>query len=207
MSSFSDPSGEKLLEPLHPSLKGKKYTVEDCYVIAMSIGVSPDIVAGTLTGRVLPNIYIRDALSKVIGKELVDAVCDDYHPDRFYSFFEEEHSLSDYSIKNKYPISSIKPGDHIRCVDGRWIVVSDMKKHERTCVVYSNGVYCFSTGRDSYVVTAVTKSPKRDFKSMTVDGRMTTRAAKEIMKESSSEEQEKRMSLFESILNNARSNS
>lgn len=146
---------EKEITPLHPNAP-KNFTIHDCFHLSRVTGVNPQTIAGVMMGRIKPVSFIQDRLRPHFEENVIDSICNDYRPDRFYNF--KDGSLlypSHYEIENWYPVFKIKNGDCIRCDDGRWIVVSQVIKSGNKVRIFSGDVFCVSVPEESHLIVAV----------------------------------------------------
>lgn len=137
--------------PLHPALKDSKITVGQAHSIALACGLPPGIVISFLQGKLKPDPIIKYILCRIIDDDIVEEICNDFDPTRFYLIYDKApETSSDYFIPiiKNYPLEYLEPVDAIATTDGRWLIVSHVRRTKKRINVYSGGVLVFSARRE-----------------------------------------------------------
>lgn len=143
-----------VISPHHPLLADRAYTVDDCYSMGVATGISPQIIAGIISGRVLPDEATRDFLRPVLG-DVIDDVAEDYDPERYMKIYDKPPRGRGFTIDDWYPCKDISPGDLILTRDSRWIEVSALTTYKDRVRLYSGPVMFVDTRDDTYCVAAI----------------------------------------------------
>lgn len=145
---------------VHPLLD-REFTPRDCYEYSILTGISPQIIAGIITGRVKPDEEICPRLDQVLGDGVIESLRDDYNPFRDMEFLDpDEISLNKYRLEKRYPVTLIKTGDCIRTRDDRWILISRVRLTPQRVRLFSGPTLCSVTKRDNRAIVAVRTSER-----------------------------------------------
>lgn len=131
---------DRVIQPVHPDFP-LRVTVRDCKRFAASSGLSPQLIAGFIMGRVKPAEHAVQRLKMVFDPDVVDRMVADYQPLRFYDIHKKLPYRARYD--HFYPVVDLHPGDAIELsgVDG-WLIVSDSYEYNNTVRIFSGGVLC-----------------------------------------------------------------
>lgn len=171
---------------IHPLLN-REFTPRDCYEYSILTGISPQIIAGVVTGRVKPDEEICPRLDQVLGEGVISALREDYDPFRDMEFVEpEEISNHKFRIEKSYPVTLIKTGDCIRTRDDRWVLISRVRLTPQRVRLFSGPTLCSVTKRDNRAIVAVRFSgrvadPAAEQERQTQSNRIKERFAEEVL--------------------------
>ena len=153
----------EIIYPLHPVLENQGYTfnMDECYHMALSIGVNPQTLAGTLTGRIKPHSIIVKRMKNIFPSDTVDKLIEDYDPLRNLNFTEH---IRKYQISRRYPMGMLNNTDAIRTTDGRWIMIDKKETSEKKVRFFSNDILFGVFNKDDHCVAHINQhhKPNRD---------------------------------------------
>lgn len=137
----------------HPVMEKYHWTMGDIYYYSIAIGVAPPVLFGIVTGRIRSNTVINEQLSTIIDAGDVQSMMEDYDPYRHMKFID---SIRDtVTIRQRYLVSLLQPGDAIKTDDGRWLVVSHVTEKKKICHIFSSNVYVATLRKDSMITVAI----------------------------------------------------